>query len=338
MTELCRDEFNHWKGTLMPTDEGVMPATLGRSLKPLSWHDVLTASAYFVLTGVIFFLGMTFGDRYVVEGRPHWAPDRVGFWATFTNWDSHWYASVARDGYDYDPSRMSSIAFFPAYPLLGRALAWVTGLPHGLALTILSNLFLWATLVLLLDYTRRRFPEGSPDLPAYTALALALCPVGFFFRVAYTESMFIFLTILTLYGIHRRWPVLALALIVGLATATRPTGIALIPSLVLAVWQQYPSWCGRLLALAAVLPLSCWGLGAFIAYQEYQFNEPLAFSQAQDSWRFRPKVPTEEHVLGVATGEPIWSVYDPDSAGYWARFDKRLDPMFSLQFANPSIS
>lgn len=298
----------------------------------------IDALLFCYLGGLIVTLGVVFGVDYLAESRHHDSfrpPGRIDELTALTNWDGNWYLRIARDGYSYRHDRMSSVAFFPAYPLLGRALAWATGMPYSLTLAVLSNLFLWATAALLMDYTRRRFPDAPAGLPTYTALALTLFPLGFFFRVAYSESLFLFLTVLTLYGLQRRWPITVVALIVGLATATRATGVALIPPLVFAAWQRYPSWPRLVPTLIAILPLSVWGLAAYATYQAYAFGEPLAFSQAQVHWRFRPDVPFTENLWAVATGEPIWSVYDPTSPAWWARHDKHLSPPFSLQFANP---
>mgnify|MGYP001136616349 CR=1 FL=1 len=292
---------------------------------------------YTYLTSLIVFLGMLFGTD-CLRGSRHGdftPPDRVGTVAgAYSNWDGAWYTRIAQDGYTYDPSRMSSVAFFPAYPLLGRALAWATSLPQELALAVLSQLLLWATLALLMAYVRGRHP-GEEHLPAYTAVALALFPLSFFFRAAYTESLFVFLAVLTLYGLERRWPVLVVAVVVGLATATRATGIALVPPLVLGVWRTYPSTGTRIRTLAWAVPLSCWGLAGYVVYQGAAFGEPLAFAQTQKHWRFRPSSTLAENLGAVATLEPLWSVYDPVSPAYWGRHDKELSPAFSLQFANP---
>src|SRR4051794_1894803 len=36
------------------------------------------------------------------------------------HWDGAWYSSIAEHGYTYRPNEMSSVAFFPAYPLAMR--------------------------------------------------------------------------------------------------------------------------------------------------------------------------------------------------------------------------
>src|SRR5215813_6126646 len=38
-------------------------------------------------------------------------------------WDSRWYQRIATEGYSYSPIDQSSVAFFPLYPLLIRAVS-----------------------------------------------------------------------------------------------------------------------------------------------------------------------------------------------------------------------
>ncbi len=48
---------------------------------------------------------------------------------TLIQWDGQHYLTIAAEGYRYDQAAGSSVAFFPAYPLLIRGLAEMTGLP-----------------------------------------------------------------------------------------------------------------------------------------------------------------------------------------------------------------
>ncbi len=57
-------------------------------------------------------------------------------------WDANWYLSIARDGYFYVPGSQSSVAFFPAYPLVLRAVGVVVGdlVVAGMLVTWVSGL------------------------------------------------------------------------------------------------------------------------------------------------------------------------------------------------------
>ncbi len=305
--------------------------------KPTGWGLWVDTAFLYWTTAAIVFLGVSLGHFYLAESshQDHFhTPHRTDLPAAFANWDGQWYIRVARDGYFYDPKAMSSVAQFPVFPLAGRCLARTTGLDYDLALTLVANVSLFLALALFGDYTRWRL-ESPSGLALYAPLTLALFPVGFFFRMAYSESLFLLLAVLTLYGLSRRWPIWVVAALVGLATATRPVGVALIPPLLLAGWRRCASSRQRLAILALTAPLCMWGLASYMIFQYVRFAEPLAFIKTQVHWRCREKSNREEQVLAAATLEPLWTVYDETSPAYWRRHDRELGAAFSLQFANP---
>lgn len=305
--------------------------------KPIGWGLWIDTAFLYWVSSAIVVLGMSLGHFYLADSQhqDHFhTPHRADLIAAFANWDGQWYIRIARDGYFYDPKAMSSVAFFPAFPLAGRCVAWVTGLDYDLALTLVANLSFFLALGLFGDYLRRR-PESASGSVLYAPLVLALFPVGFFFRMAYSDSLFLLLAILVLYGLVRQWPILFVAALVGLATAARPVGVALIPPLVLAGWRRYGSSSRRLAVLALVAPLCIWGLAAYMIFQNARFGDPLAFVKTQDHWRFRERASREEQLLAAMTLETLWTVYEESSSAYWRRHDRELGPAFSLQFANP---
>ena len=80
------------------------------------------------------------------------------------------------------------------------------------------------------------FPTAPTGLPMFVLLALGLFPPTLFMRMAYSESLFLFLTVLAMYGMERNWRLWGIAAVVGLATATRFTGVALLLPLAMHVW------------------------------------------------------------------------------------------------------
>lgn len=150
-------------------------------------------------------------------------------WVDALDWmDGRSYAQIATNGYDYDPAVRSGVAFYPVYPLLGRGVVKLTTLRPETALVLISNLSLLATMAMLFCYVRARFPEAPRRLADFSVLTVALAPTGCFFRLAYSESTFMFLVVVAMYAMLRRWPLWTIALIVGLAGATRPVGVALL--------------------------------------------------------------------------------------------------------------
>lgn len=287
---------------------------------------------YYYLTGNIVALGVFLGTDFLEPSLGSGHKFDYGGEA-YANWDGQWYKKIAIDGYGDAPDARSRVAFFPGYPLLGGALSKLVGIKAEVALLIVSNVCLAALFCLTAKYVSLRYPEDTTNLTGYVLLALGLVPTTFFFRMAYTESLFLLLTALVLYGMIRQWPVVVIALVVGAATATRPVGVGLIPVLMLHVWHR-SRFHWAFLARAAILsPIACWGIAAYMGFLYLELDDPLAFAHAQDAWQLRPPSSLVERLLSLATLEPIWSMFDPTSPGY--RSMREHHALFSLRLVDP---
>lgn len=147
--------------------------------------------------------------------------------------------------------------------------------------------------------------------------------------------MFLLLLVISLWGMQRQWPVVAVAVIVGLATACRATAMALLPTLLLYNWQRCPSKPRMFLSSLIMVPVGCWGLLAYMAFQYREFGDAFAFVRAQEGWAVRHPSTASEYAWSLATLEPLWAKYCPSSSTYWARHGKDINPLFSLEFGNP---
>lgn len=151
-------------------------------------------------------------------------------------WDAGWFLGIARDGYDSairtaGPGvNVANWPFFPAYPGISAALAWLTGLPVFAAMLVVSNVSFLGALFLIRIEAEREF--GLAAARATVAL-FCVMPGAHVFSSAYSESLFLFAVALTFVLVRRRlW--LAAGLAAGLATLTRNMGIALVlPMLVI---------------------------------------------------------------------------------------------------------
>lgn len=112
-------------------------------------------------------------------------------------WDSGYYHRIAENGYDFteqDIERGNAVyAFYPALPYLAKALHTITGIPIGLAGMLISNACFLGALWLFSLYCQKRVPTGTAK---QAILLLAFCPQNFVFSAFYTESLFLFLTLL----------------------------------------------------------------------------------------------------------------------------------------------
>jgi len=203
-----------------------------------------------------------------------------------------------------------------------------------------SNAALLGALILLAAYLRVRTP-GDSRLRLATLLLIGFWPVGFYFRIGYSESLFLLVLAVLLLGFWERWPAGLLAAIAGTLTGIRVVGIAASAAVLVRVLGDIARGSlARRIATAAVLALvSCWGLLAFMCYQQVRFGTPLAFADVQKNWVFHTPgpddIPSKAARLGLL--EPIWNVYVPGSSRFWGRFDENRIALLNLAFWNPTL-
>lgn len=121
----------------------------------------------------------------------------------FARWDSSYYAEIAL--YGYSNLIAPQWAFFPSYPALigffGRLLTMVTPMPQDLAVYsvgfIVSNLAFCGAVYYM--YKLSLLILHNAKLAAYSALFLAFYPAGVFLSAVYSESLFLLLTLSSLY-------------------------------------------------------------------------------------------------------------------------------------------
>ena len=105
--------------------------------------------------------------------------------------DAVWYLRLADEGWSGEDA---SAAFFPLYPLTVRAVAWILpGSDELIAALLVSNAAFLGALLALFALTADAFGERVARRAIVVA---ALFPTAFFFLAPYTESLFLFLSIL----------------------------------------------------------------------------------------------------------------------------------------------
>jgi len=214
----------------------------------------------------------------------------VDVWA---RWDGGWFTHIARDGYT-DPK--TTTAFFPAYPLLVRAVGWVLAGHYVLAGVVVSLAAAAAAFVLL----RELAAELVGDDAAHRALVyLAVFPAALFLGAVYSESLYLLLTVGAFLAAMRGRYVAA-GVAAGLAVLTRPTGVMLLPALALLAWRER-SRVGALTRLAVAMPMAAaWPLWLWAA-----FGHPLQFLGAErNEWHrhLSPAGPFEGAWKGLVAG------------------------------------
>lgn len=290
-------------------------------------------SASVILIGFWFSIGVVPGS-YPTPNQP----DSLA--AACMRFDARHYQQIANSGYQYAPNARSTVAFFPLYPLCARLVARTFGIGTGEALLAVSNFCLVATFVLLARYVSVRLPSSAAG-GAWIVWVFAVWPSTLFLRMPYSESLFALLSVLLLYGITRKWPLLVLSVVAGLLTAARPVGMAATFALACHVLLHGPgSRAARAARVLIYCPVACWGLLAYMAYQGMAFGDPLAFARTQAHWTYgSPEgiIDPGAKAIALLTLEPVIGVYDPESKRYWGHTAGPGGPVFSLAFWNPIL-
>jgi hypothetical protein len=215
--------------------------------------------------------------------------------APLARWDSVWYLTIARSGYQHMRERM---AFYPLYPGLIHVLAWVvrSDLVAGVLISVVA---FGVALALLHRLVCLDFDSEVADT---TVLLLAFCPVSFFFSAVYTESLFLALSVGAIYAARReRW--LLCGALGFLAALTRNGGIALIVpaaiiyfygpragTAVLTRWGTRAGGWRRLMPRHQLRPDALWlllipaGLAAYLAYLGLRYGDALAPFRVESVW------------------------------------------------------
>ncbi len=206
-------------------------------------------------------------------------------------WDAGWYITIARNGYYYNRNRSErqfNIAFFPAYPLLIRAVRPIFGRRDASYLTagvFISHVAFFGALVLL--YALARSDLGD-DASARGAVVLLACyPFSVFHATAYTESLFLLAVLGAIVALRRQqW---RYAIVAGiLAGLTRPNGFLLAATLATMaattpMRQQLRDGKTRLAALA-VIAAPVVGMALFSIYVGIETGNPFQWSAQHAAW------------------------------------------------------
>lgn len=240
----------------------------------LTWR-----AALFLIAFLSIYLLPVFGARFPYADRvleithlPYW------IWG-FGNFDGVHYLRIAQGGYFAQYSQ----AYFPLFPLLIRLFSFISPRVTSLDTSIftdpayfysgiiLSNLFFLGALYVLYRLINIDFKK---DIAFISVILLLVLPTSFFFGSIYTESLFLLLAVSAIYLIrkgHFFWA----TVLISLSTATRITGVLLIPLYLIEIFQNKK----RINYLwTLITPL---GILAYMYYLKIAFNDPLYFLTSQ---------------------------------------------------------
>ncbi|MGE0481168.1 MAG: mannosyltransferase family protein [Phycisphaerae bacterium] len=199
----------------------------------LDRFGMLYALAVFGLTRVV-----TLAAAYAAP-QDRTRADAPTWWSDLptARWDGGHYRKILLDGY---PDAIDDrVAFFPGYPLLARPLAgWVDADAALLVVTLLSGA---GVVAVFYGWVRR---HSDARTATWSVAILACWPATMFLSATYSEAVFL-LCVAGALALLDRGRLFAAALLAGVATAVRPTGVIL--AALVAGWSFLalvgrPSW------------------------------------------------------------------------------------------------
>jgi len=204
----------------------------------------------------------------------------------FFIWDSYWYIEIVEYGYSYFPGELSSVAFFPLYPLFVKIFSFLFGNPKLVGF-IISNAALFLACFYLYKLTNLEFRNKSIAMKAVFFMLIA--PVSFFFSIIYTEGLFLFLAISCFYYMRKKqW--LTASILGFFLSLTRSVGfIIFFPMLMEYLDLDFYNFKIRKEKIKKdilYLLLVPAGLLSYMAYLYVKFGNPFVFYtvQATGSW------------------------------------------------------
>ncbi len=179
-------------------------------------------------------LVLTFGVQAVATMALH----HPGWLEIWNRWDAVFYLRLAEHGYVAVGDGAVSLVFFPLYPWLVRATALFVH-DYMLAAFVVSGFASVAAGLILFRLVRC---DESEVVARNAVWFLFIFPTAFFLHIAYTESLFLVLSLGCFLAARKeRW---AIAGLLGAgACLTRVNGLILVPALAAEVILQY--WQSR---------------------------------------------------------------------------------------------
>jgi len=213
------------------------------------------------------------------------------FISLWSKWDTSHYLNIAKEGYSSSTvgERHLLIAFFPLFPFLTKLFSFVfqNYLLSGL---IVSNIAYGFAVFYLYKLVRLDFDR---DDALRTAIYFSIFPTAYFLHAAYTESLFLALTIASLYYARNdKW---ALSGVIGmLAAMTRITGILLLPVLLIEYLHQRDFKKENVRKDILWIFVIALGLLIYLIINYVTYGDPLKFLEIQSGhWGMHLSPPTK---------------------------------------------
>lgn len=221
---------------------------------------------------------------------------------SLTGWDGWFYLGIVRDGYHALPvsGAYHDYAFFPLFPLVVRLLSLPWPAFAGLVAVAVSNVALLVGLGLL---ARLGEPILGRERSSLAVAYLAIFPFAAVFSMAYTESLFLALSLAAFLAAERdrrAWT----GVLFALAALCRLQGVVLIVPLAL-IFLRRDGWRLRLSQIWLLMgPLATL---SFLGYTAVLAGGARGYLDAQTAWG-------RSGVGGSAPGRSLLDLLSPYNA------------------------
>ncbi len=232
----------------------------------------------------------------VLKNQP---ADIIFLW---NRWDAPHYIDIAKNGYTAVGEGRYFIVFMPLYPFLIRVLAFFIR-NYEVSAMLISN---FASVFACLYLYRLAKIDYSHSTALKSVFYFAIFPTSYFLTAGYTESLFLFLAIGCFYYARKgNWfP----AGVTGMfASATRITGLILIPALICEFYSQKTNFKSESKSKnvkdALFLCMIGFGFISYLMLNYAVFGDAFAFLEVQREHWFKHLAPPWEGLLGA-----LWSI------------------------------
>lgn len=267
----------------------------GPNSNNLSYSHFLSRYRDFIFIVILFSASRA---AWWVEYNFWISPDKwqEAFTTGLCHWDCGFYNSIAEHGYSTisqvrslnNAEGLANWAFFPLHPLLIRGLMSVFTLSSNAAGIVEANFLALATLLLAKLYFK-------PDQRSFWIFSLIFCfgPFSFYFGSNQTESLFFFLSFLSIIFCSQKrffWACIACSL----AGTTRLAGLFLALMIFILIYENYLrdgphrqnffGWLFEQPKLLFGFEIAPLGALCFMAYLTWLVGDGLAFIHVQHAW------------------------------------------------------
>ncbi len=227
------------------------------------------------------------------------------FYDLLCQWDCGWYNGIIDGGYHLEPQahdqqNAASWAFFPLYPISIRILKTIFPLSNNLLGFLCSTIYIYIASIYLYKLVQQLFDSKVANNALFF---IFFGPYMFYYSTLMTESLYIMLCSMFFYFAFNKKYIQA-GCVGAFLTATRITGILVIPSLLLMMYfelkknNSFKTFITNPIYILSILIVPL-GLFLYMSYLYYLTGDAFAFMHIQIAWVREFQNPIQTLITGI---------------------------------------